>query len=141
MCQCEICFNSIKDDNIFIFPCGHMFDVVSLIIYFKNCIIRSLQESNYFMPSLSNKIEKILMLKNEIELLERRRDYNRPIEEKKKAMHDDNKDIWNSITGYFGGGGGKKENAVMISYDEMGRLTELKVNYYIMLILYFYRLN
>ena len=70
------------------------------------------------------------MLKNEIELLERRRDYNRPLDanDKKKAIHEENKDIWNSITGYFGGGSNKKENVVMISYDEMGKLTELKVS-------------
>jgi len=83
------------------------------------------------MPNLTPKIEKILVLKNEIELLERRRDYNRPMEtpDQKKAINQEKKDLdfWNSFTGYFGGS--KKENVVMISYDEMGRLTELKVCY------------
>ena len=40
-CKCDICQCNIKDNNIFLFPCGHMFDT--------KCIINSLENFKKYM--------------------------------------------------------------------------------------------
>jgi hypothetical protein len=51
-CKCEICQGYIKDKNIFLFPCGHMFDM--------NCIKESL--INYEATGLDYIHEKNLLI-------------------------------------------------------------------------------
>ncbi len=71
------------------------------------------------------------MLRNEIELLENRRDSFKQSADlnKKKIKSDENKDIWDSITGIFASGGSKKEAPVTITSDELGKIVDLKVSF------------
>jgi hypothetical protein len=64
-CICEICNNTIKDDNILLFPCGHIFDA--------HCIIEALIKYSSFVVGIQQKMEKIHIMKAEMELLEKRR--------------------------------------------------------------------
>ena len=53
-CKCDICQSNIKDNNIFLFPCGHMFDT--------KCIINSLENFKKYLnnkKSEDNKRKKI----------------------------------------------------------------------------------
>ncbi len=75
-----------------------------------------------------------MALKNEIEYLENRRDYNRTPDqndELERKFNNENKEYWNTITGYFGEN--NSENMLLISHDEMQRLNELKVRYLIVI--------
>ena len=65
-CVCEICNSTIKDENIVIFPCRHIFD--------ENCVINTLKKYNLNMMNLSEKLEKILVIKGEITVLEKKKE-------------------------------------------------------------------
>lgn len=122
-CICEICNATIKDDNIFLFPCGHIFDA--------NCIILTLQKYGNFIMSLHTKIEKILVTRGEIEILEKRR-------EACKTYIDSDRNNAQSGTFFsnfnfnfnFGGNEQKlqKRDNITIAHDELKKLDYLKVN-------------
>jgi queuine/archaeosine tRNA-ribosyltransferase len=48
-CQCEICNNIIKEDNIYIFPCGHLFD--------PECIFNQIRYYSISISELQPKVE------------------------------------------------------------------------------------
>ena len=82
-CKCDICQCNIKDNNIYLFPCGHMFDA--------KCIISSIY--NYKKNIIDNN-----EISNRVSQIEQ---YNRIIgefEEKKKNISSENK----SKSGIFG---------------------------------------
>ncbi len=82
-CKCDICQCNIKDNNIYLFPCGHMFD--------SKCIISSIY--NYKKNIVDNN-----QISNRVSQIEQ---YNRIIgefEEKKKNISSENK----SKSGIFG---------------------------------------
>ena len=83
-CKCEICQCNIKDNNIYLFPCGHMFD--------SKCIIDSLINYNNNMNdiNLKNKVDKIIELQKRINENEKKNF--------KRQITDDNK----KNTGVFG---------------------------------------
>ena len=45
-CKCDICQCNIKDNNIFLFPCGHMFDT--------KCILNSLENFKKYLNNRNN---------------------------------------------------------------------------------------
>ena len=49
-CKCDICQSNIKDNNIFLFPCGHMFDT--------KCIINSLENFKKYLNNKKNEDKK-----------------------------------------------------------------------------------
>ena len=82
-CKCDICQCNIKDNNIYLFPCGHMFDA--------KCIISSIYN---YKKNIIDKNE----ISNRVSQIEQ---YNRIIgefEEKKKNISSENK----SKSGIFG---------------------------------------
>lgn len=64
-CICEVCNNLIKEDNIFMFPCGHLFD--------SNCIFNQIKQYSSILINLQPKVEALLITKNEVENLEKRK--------------------------------------------------------------------
>ena len=112
-CKCEICNCNIKDDNIYLFPCGHMFDA--------KCIMDMLEQYRGILPEVRTKTDEVNKLKKEIDALERR-----------KAESMQNVDNSNADTGFFSGlkkkilSGDRDNDKVMISNDELNKLSELK---------------
>jgi hypothetical protein len=119
-CICEICNVTVKDDNIFLFPCGHIFDA--------NCIILTLQKYGNFIMTLHPKIEKILVTRGEIEILERRREASKINLE---HMSSQEKNFFNFNFNFnFGNNDREKlvrRDSVAIAHDELKKLDELKV--------------
>ena len=64
-CNCEICSKSIKDENVYLYPCGHMFD--------ENCIIDMLDEYSNYIDVVKEKMAKIRDLRKGIEELEKKK--------------------------------------------------------------------
>jgi hypothetical protein len=79
-CKCEICQCNIKDNNIYLFPCGHMFD--------SKCIIDSLINYQKNMPNdenLKDKVDKILDLQKNINENEKKFFKKQTVDESKKT--------------------------------------------------------
>ena len=115
-CVCEVCNTTIKEENIIIFPCRHIFD--------DNCVLEMLRKYNYNITNLSDKIEKILIIKGEISALE-----------KKKEIIETNKiEIENK--GFFGGflagkaSTPKKDEFKSLSKEEIIKLERFKKQYF-----------
>ncbi len=109
-CNCEICSKSIKDENIYLFPCGHMFD--------EKCIVEKLKEYAQFIPAVKEKMKKITDLINTVEKLENKKKDN-------VGEVDTKKD--NKILGFLNlGAGDKKQDKKLISNDELKMLEEMK---------------
>ena len=129
MYHCEICNLSIKDDSVYLFPCGHIFDMVTkfqLIYSIQKCIIKSLEDYKLYIPEIGDKLEKIDYLQSSIVKLEKRKNSSRiSAELEKRNVNYENKDIWNSITGLFAGKH-KGRDSMQITFDEMGKLNNLK---------------
>jgi predicted RNase H-like nuclease (RuvC/YqgF family) len=117
-CICEICNNTIKDDNIFLFPCGHLFD--------SNCIIEALIKYSSFIVGINQKMEKIHIMKGDIVLLEKRRTAS-----KINFDGDDNTDRGTFFSNFmnFGFNENKQNNRnnLSISSGELSKLNELRV--------------
>lgn len=122
-CICEICNATIKDENIFIFPCGHIFD--------SNCILNMLQKYHTFFPNIQNKIEKLLILKNEILSLEKRKEASKINIDLDKKNVNDRGTFFNSLSLNFNFGTDKttqsKLNNLVITSEELRKLSEMKV--------------
>ena len=123
-CICEICNMTIKDDNIFIFPCGHLFD--------SGCIIECLIKYSSFINSLQPRMEKIFIMKNEIEILEKRRaasrlsiDMDREGTERGTFFSN-----FNFNFGFSANQPQRRDN-ISISSEELSKLNEIKVIYII----------
>ena len=79
-CKCEICQCNIKDNNIYLFPCGHMFD--------SKCIIDSLINYKNNMPNDTNikeKVDKILLLQKNINENEKKFFKKQTVDDSKKT--------------------------------------------------------
>ena len=79
-CKCEICQCNIKDNNIYLFPCGHMFD--------SKCIIDTLINYKNNMPNDSNikeKVDKILLLQKNINENEKKVFKKQTVDDSKKT--------------------------------------------------------
>lgn len=123
-CICEICNATIKDDNIYLFPCGHIFDA--------NCIIVSLQKYGNFIMDVHTKLEKILVAKGEIEILEKRKDASKISLDLERNNVERGTFFSNFNFNFnFGKGEGEKNSGkrdnLAISSEELTRLADLKV--------------
>jgi hypothetical protein len=79
-CKCEICQCNIKDNNIYLFPCGHMFD--------SKCIIDSLINYQKNMPNdkeIKEKVDKILLLQKNINENEKKFFKKQTVDDSKKT--------------------------------------------------------
>jgi hypothetical protein len=120
-CICEICNNTIKDDDIFLFPCGHLFD--------SNCLIEALIKYSSFIIGLQPKMEKIYIMKGDLELLEKRRAAS-----KINYDVDDNENrgtfFSNFINLGFNDNKQNRGNNISISSGELSKLNALRVILY-----------
>ena len=137
-CICEVCNATIKEENVFIFPCGHIFD--------SNCIVNMLQKYNTFFPHLQNKIEKILILKNDIISREKRKEASKLNFDMDKKSVNDRGTFFNNFSLNFNFGGETKNqskaSSLVITCEELVKLNEMKVEIYFLLkIFYFFVLN
>lgn len=117
-CICEVCNKNIKEDDIYVFPCGHMFD--------SECLFNQIKNYSNFLPNMQDKVEKLMIRKNEIDTLEKRK-----MESKIYAY--DEKDEKGTFFNFIGFGATEtpkpKPNAVKritISNDELKNLEALK---------------
>jgi hypothetical protein len=119
-CICEICNMTIKDDNLFMFPCGHIFD--------SGCIIESLTKYSTFINSIGMKMDKLTAMRNEMEVLERRRHASRlnVDESGDRGTFFSN---FNFNFGFAGQNDSKqpRRDNLSISSEELTRLNEMKV--------------
>ncbi len=122
-CICEICNATIKEENVFIFPCGHIFD--------SNCIVNMLQKYNTFFPNLQNKIERILIFKSDIISLQKRKDASKINYDTDKKSVNDRGTFFNNFSLGFNFGGEKqsqgKASNLVITCEELVKLDEMKV--------------
>ena len=109
-CKCDICQCNIKDNNIYLFPCGHMFDA--------KCIINAINnyKKNIFDNSEIN--NKVIQIENYKKIIDQ-------FEEKKKNVNSDSK----AKTGIFGAfinviGSNKNKNET----PEINKVDESKIN-------------
>ncbi|MCQ2816893.1 MAG: hypothetical protein MJ252_06485 [archaeon] len=110
-CNCEICNKSIKDENVYLFPCGHMFD--------EKCIIEKLHEYGGFIPSVAEKMLKINDLREKIVKVENK---------KKEIAADDNKKD-NKLLNFLNfTSNDKKQDKKYISNEELKQLEDMKKN-------------
>lgn len=123
-CICEICNATIKDDNIYLFPCGHIFD--------GNCIIEMLLKYSNFLSILQPKMEKIYIIKNEIEVLDKRKDASKLGNVDMDQVNDRGTFFSNFNFNFNFGQTGvpvqPRRDNMAISSEELGRLGELKVH-------------
>ena len=118
-CKCEICQKNIKDDNIFLFPCGHMFD--------EGCIIQKLREYKEILSttnqnhSICQKMREIAELKKSIDDIERK------ISES-KSMNDQGKNMGGGVLRFFHFGDNKESQTekVIVTSEDMTKLEENK---------------
>ena len=73
VCFCEVCNNAIREDSIYIFACGHMFD--------EDCIINLIRDYCVLGPKMKLKSLHIKELKEDIEDLNQRKEQSNIIEE------------------------------------------------------------
>ncbi|MCQ2819416.1 MAG: hypothetical protein MJ252_19310 [archaeon] len=106
-CNCHICNRSIKDENIYLFPCGHMFD--------ENCIVDKLNEYGVFINDLGEKMKKVKDLREGILKLESK---------KKEIAPEDKKE--NKFLSFIIGGNDKKQDQKGISSEEKKQLEDMK---------------
>ena len=88
-CKCDICQSNIKDNNIFLFPCGHMFDskcIINSLENFKKYISneKNNKKKNIF-ESIDSKLNKINEYDKEIKEIENKRK-NTNIENQKGSI-------------------------------------------------------
>lgn len=126
-CICEICNNNIKEDNIFVFPCGHLFD--------SECLLHQIQNysSLFNKEALQLKVEKMIIKKNGIEDLERKKYESR-------IGNFDERDEKGTFFNFMGFGGQEPPKQKMqsikkisISNQELMDLDEMKKEYIEML--------
>ncbi len=113
-CVCEICQSTIKEGNIVIFPCRHIFD--------ENCIVETLKKYNFNIMNLTEKMEKIYILKGEITALE-----------KKEAIEEEKKESRGFLSGFLGGGtrgSVSKKEIKELSKEEKQKLEKFRKQYY-----------
>ena len=79
-CKCDICHKIIKDRNLYLFPCGHIFDAICI----KNSLI-NYQNDGIKDKKLIEKNKKILELFKKLKIVEEK--------EKNKEDESDRKDI------------------------------------------------
>ena len=79
-CKCDICHKIIKDRNLYLFPCGHIFDAICI----KNSLI-NYQNDGIKDKKLIEKNKKILELFKKLKIVEEK--------EKNKEDESDKKDI------------------------------------------------
>ena len=117
-CVCEICNSTIKDENIVIFPCRHIFD--------ENCVINTLKKYNLNMMNLSEKLEKILVIKGEITVLEKKKEL---IE---SEFYEKNKETKGSILDFLSGKTSSLPNKELksLSKEDTRQLEKFKNQYY-----------
>ena len=117
-CVCEICHSTIKDENIVIFPCRHIFD--------ENCVINTLKKYNLNMMNLSEKLEKILVIKGEITVLEKKKEL---IE---SEFYEKNKETKGSILDFLSGKTSSLPNKELksLSKEDTRQLEKFKNQYY-----------
>lgn len=119
-CICEICNNTINEDSIFVFPCGHMFD--------SNCILNQIKNYSTYLPHLQEKVEKMIIKKNEIENLEKRKTQNKIQSYDEK----DDKGTFFNFIGFNNESSKKQQSAVKkisISNEELMELEKYKKEY------------
>jgi hypothetical protein len=122
---CEICNSTIKDENVFIFPCGHIFD--------SQCIVNMLIKYNTFFPNLQQKIEKILILKNDILSLEKRKEASKINFDTDNKNVNDRGTFFSTLSFNFNLGGNDnknnntKGNNLTITCEELVKLSKMKV--------------
>ncbi len=109
-CKCDICQCNIKDNNIYLFPCGHMFDA--------KCIINAINNYKKNIADNSDIINKVNQIDNYKKIIEQ-------FEEKKKNVNSDSK----AKTGIFGAfinviGSNKNKNET----PESNKMDETKIN-------------
>jgi len=135
---CEVCNCTIKDENVFIFPCGHIFD--------SRCIVNMLIKYNTFFPNLQQKIENILILRNDILSLEKRKEASKINFDMDKKNVNDRGTFFSSLTFNFNLGGNEKNtntkgNNLAITCEELVKLSQMKVifliNFLIILLIFF----
>lgn len=121
-CICEICNNIIKEEDIFVFPCGHIFD--------SNCIISQIQYYSCFLENLQPKVEKLLIFKTEIEIYERQKNelsLSHGVNEKDEK---DDKGKFFNLLGFGEEGKNKPQTPLKragISGEDMRKLEDMKV--------------
>ena len=119
-CICEICNNTIREDNVFIFPCGHLFDgecLFNQIRQYANCLV-------YLQP----KVEKLLIGKSEIDNLEKKKTQSNISTSNDK----DDRGTFFSFRGFGNDNTKQKSNAarrISISTEELKKLEEYKSLY------------
>ena len=124
---CEICNSTIKDENVFIFPCGHIFD--------SQCIINMLCKYHTFFPNLQHKIEKIMILRNDISSLEKRKEASKINFDTDNKNVNDRGTFFSNLSFIFNLGGNEnknnnnnlKGNNLTITCEELVKLTKMKV--------------
>ena len=123
-CICEVCNITIKDENIFFFPCGHIFD--------PNCIISMLQKYENFVSSIQPKVNKIVSVRADIENLEKRKEASKINFDSDKNQGDKGNFFSNFNFAFNFGVGNERDRNMKrdnyaISIDELNKLNELKV--------------
>ena len=121
-CICYICNNNIKEDNIFIFPCGHYFD--------SECLLNQIKLNSHFLPNLQEKVEKLLIKRSEITNLEKRKQDN-------KMLNYDDKDDKGTFFNFMGFGGANEKDVkkqsivkkISISNEELVDLEKFRKEY------------
>lgn len=114
-CLCDVCNCNIKDNNIYLFPCGHMFDT--------NCILESLNNYAKYLDIAKIKNAKITELKAKIDDLERRKEESRINAESNKGERNIFTGIMILLTDKD-----KRVDKITITADELNKLEELKAS-------------
>ena len=118
-CKCEICQKNIKDDNIFLFPCGHMFD--------EDCIIQKLVEYKEMLTTLDEKhpivqkMAEINTLRKNIEDIERKAVESKNVTTQGKDVAGMFRSIFN-----FGDMKDKGTEKIMVTEEDIKKLEDDK---------------
>lgn len=119
-CICEICNNIIKEDNIYIFPCGHLFDA--------ECLFGQIKHYSISIENLQPKVERLIVLKSEIENYEKRKNAS-------NIASNEDKDDRGTFFTFMGFGNEVKQTKsvaakrIHISTEELKKLEEMKSHY------------